>query len=334
MATVLIVDDEPVIRETSRQFLVKQGHDVRVAADVPAALIELADRAIDVVVSDIVMPGADGVELLRLVRERTPHAKVILITGEPSVETATEAVRAGAFDYLAKPVTRGDLVTVVQRAVDFKLLEDENRAYRASLEGLVAARTERLCALLDQIVSALTLAMESRDPYTAGHQRRVAALATAAARHLGYDERHVAAVRMAALLHDLGKLQVPAEILARPSRLSELEFSLVREHAAASYGILAPVDFDDAIAEVVLQHHERLDGSGYPKGLRGDAILPDARLLAVADSLEAMASHRPYRAAIPLADACDELRRARGLTYDGACVDACLAAVDAGEWAP
>jgi putative nucleotidyltransferase with HDIG domain len=334
MARVLIVDDEPVILETSRQFLEKQGHDVRTAADVAAALGELDQDAVDVVLCDTVMPGSGGVDLLWSVRVRFPEAKVILITGEPSLETATEAVRAGAFDYLAKPVLRNDLLAAVKRAADFKALEDENRAYRASLESLVAARTKRLTALIDQIVSALTVAMESRDPYTAGHQRRVADIAMMTARRLGFDEHRVSTIRMAALLHDLGKLQIPAEILSRPTRLNPLERALVQEHAEASHAILAPVDFDEAIATMVLQHHERLDGSGYPRGLKGNDILPESRLLAVADSLEAMASHRPYRPARSLDAALDELRLARGATYDGECVDACAAAVEAGEWVP
>lgn len=334
MARVLIVDDEPMILETSRRFLEKQGHDVRVAGDVASALVALEAGPVDVVVSDIVMPGSDGVELLRLVRERLPETKVLLTTGEPSFETATEAVRGGAFDYLSKPVSRSDLVAAVQRAVAFKALEDENRAYRANLEAQVVARTGRLTALVDQIVSALTLAMESRDPYTAGHQRRVADIATAIARRLTLDERRVATVRMAALLHDLGKLQIPAEILARPTQLNDIERALVQEHVLASHAILAPVAFDDPIAAMVLQHHERLDGSGYPHGLKDGDILFEARLLAVADSLEAMASHRPYRPARPLGSALDELHAARGHTYDGDCVAACLAAIEAGEWVP
>ena len=334
MANVLIVDDETAIRETSRYFLERQGFSVRVASSAEEALTLLAEVPADVIVTDIVMPGADGVELMRLARTRMPDAKVILVTGEPSLETATEAVRRGAFDYLSKPLSRNELVATVQRAADFKALEDDNRRYRSQLEELVVARTGRLTALLDQIVSAFTMAMESRDPYTAGHQRRVAELATACGRRMGLSEQKLATIRMAALLHDLGKLQVPAEILARPTQLSEIELALVREHARASYAILAPVQFDDAVAQMVLQHHERLDGSGYPEGLSGDAILPEARLLAVADSMEAMASHRPYRPARPVEDALAELRAARGKTYDPACVDACIAAVESGEWRP
>ena len=332
MTKVLIVDDEPAIRETSRQFLIRHGHDVRVAGGVGEALALLAAEPADVIVSDIVMPDGDGLTLLRSARERVPEAKVILVTGEPSLETASEAVRAGAFDYLAKPLARSDLVATVQRACDFKSLEDENRRYRTSLADLVVARTSRLTALLDQVVSALTLAMESRDPYTAGHQRRVAELSVAMARRLGFDSRREGAVRMAALLHDLGKLQVPAEILARPSQLSELEMELVREHVLASHAILAPVEFDDAIATFVLQHHERLDGSGYPGRLAGADIALESRLLAVADSCEAMVSHRPHRPARPVDVALAELRAQRGVRYDGDCVDACVAAIEAREW--
>lgn len=334
MARVLIVDDEPAILELSSIFLSRAGHSPRAAADVDQAVAALHVEVPDVLITDLVMPGGGGLELLRQARIVAPHAKVILMTGQPSVESAAEAVRAGAFDYLPKPVGRAELVGAVQRAADFKALEDENRRWREGLAGLVAERTARLTTLLDQLVLTLTRAMESRDPYTAGHQRRVAEIAVLTGRRLGFDAHREGAVRMAALLHDLGKLQVPAEILARPTRLTSVEMSLVHEHVQASHDILAPVDFDDPIAAMVLQHHERVDGSGYPHGLKGTGILLEARVLAVADSLEAMVSHRPYRTARPIDVALNELRSTRGQYYDADCVDACVAAIEAGEWTP
>jgi len=332
VAHLLIVDDEPMIRGTLGQFLTRAGHDVAAAADVASAFRHLEGTTFDVVLSDIVMPGPDGLELLRRVRERTPETKVILLTGEPSVDTASKALRAGAFDYLAKPVARAQLIATVERALAFKTLEDENRRYREGLEQQVLARTKKLNDLLEQVVAALTRAMEGRDPYTAGHQRRVADLSVVMARRLGLDPKTSRVVRLAALLHDIGKLQIPAETLAKPTRLSPVELELIKTHARAGFEILQGVDFDEPVAEIVLQHHERIDGSGYPRGLTGDQVRIEARILAVADSVEAMASHRPYRAALGLDKALQSLLRDRDVTYDAACVDACVAAIGAGEW--
>ena len=157
------------------------------------------------------------------------------------------------------------------------------------------------------VVAALGTTVELRDPYTAGHQRRVTALAEAIAQRLGWADERLAGLRIAAQVHDIGKLAVPAEILSKPARLSENEFSLVRAHSQVGFDILSTVDFGLPIAEIVLQHHERLDGSGYPRGLRGREILPEAALLAVADVVEAMLSHRPYRPALPLGEVLDEI---------------------------
>jgi putative nucleotidyltransferase with HDIG domain len=163
-----------------------------------------------------------------------------------------------------------------------------------------------------------------KDPYTAGHQVRVAKLARAIASELGMSDEQVEAIRTASLLHDIGKIIVPPEILNKPGKLSALERSFVEVHAQASYEILKSIEFEFPIAEIILQHHERLDGTGYPRGLSGDSILKEARILTVADVVEAMASHRPYRPALPLETALEEIVSHRGTLYDAEAVDACL----------
>jgi PAS domain S-box-containing protein len=173
-------------------------------------------------------------------------------------------------------------------------------------------------------VSALGTAIELRDPYTAGHQRRVTALAEAIARRAGWPEERVVALRIAAQVHDLGKLAVPAEILSKPSRLSQNEFDIIKDHSRTAFEIMKTVDFGAPVAEIVLQHHERLDGSGYPRGLRGDEILPEARVLAVADVVEAMISHRPYRPALPLAEALREIGEDSRGRYDEEAAALCV----------
>lgn len=181
--------------------------------------------------------------------------------------------------------------------------------------------------LQDAFMNTVEVAMnlsEMRDPYTAGHERRVAEVAVAISAELGFDQHRQQGMRVAGYLHDIGKITIPAEILSKPGRLSEVEFTLIKGHAQASYDVLKNVDFPWPVAEVALQHHERIDGSGYPQGLKGDGIIIEARILAVADTVEAMSSHRPYRAGLGIDEALAEIERGRGVIYDAAVVDACL----------
>ena len=177
----------------------------------------------------------------------------------------------------------------------------------------------------DGVIATLARSTEVRDPYTAGHQRRVSELATAIAQEQGYDAEGMQLIRVAGMLHDIGKMVVPAEILAKPTRLTEAEFALIKVHPQAGFDVLEPIEFGSPIADIVLQHHERLDGSGYPQGLRGEEILVEARILAVADVVEAMSSHRPYRAALGVDAALEEIKKNRGKLYEPGVVDACVA---------
>jgi PAS domain S-box-containing protein len=186
------------------------------------------------------------------------------------------------------------------------------------------AATEKLRRSLESTIEAIAATMETRDPYTAGHQRRVAVLAAAIAGEMGLEPLAVEGLRFGALIHDLGKIQVPAEILAKPTRLSKLEFELIKVHAQAGYDIIKGIDFPWPVALMVLQHHERLDGSGYPQGLKGDAIAPEARILAVADVVEAMSSHRPYRPGLGIEAALKEIEDKRGKWFEPVVVNACL----------
>ncbi len=190
-----------------------------------------------------------------------------------------------------------------------RLLDENRKMLRLSLEGTV------------QVISK---AVEARDPYTGGHQLRVSSLSRAIAQELGMDAEQTEGVRLGATIHDIGKIQVPAEILSKPSKLSPVEFELVRCHAKAGFEILKDVEFPWPVAKIAYQHHERLDGSGYPQGLKGDEICPEAKIVAVADVVEAMSSHRPYRAGLGLESALAEISMNRGRFYDPEAVDACL----------
>ena len=188
----------------------------------------------------------------------------------------------------------------------------------------VRLHAEQLQRTVKGAVLAMSHMVESRDPYTAGHERRVGELATAIGTEMGMAGRKLDALGLAGVIHDIGKIAVPAEILSKPGRLSEIEFSLIKAHPETGFDILADVDFGAPVAEMVLQHHERLDGSGYPRGLKGEEILPEARILAVADVVEAMSSHRPYRAALGMEVALAEVREHAGVRFDAAVVAACV----------
>ena len=183
---------------------------------------------------------------------------------------------------------------------------------------------EALVALTEAAVGTMAAAAEARDPYSAGHQQRVAELAVAIAVDLGLNQRDVDGIRLAAKVHDIGKLAIPSQILNKPSLLRPTEFALIREHAQAGFDIVKNIDFPWPVADVILQHHERVDGSGYPAGLVGDEILLGARIIAVADVVEAMSSHRPYRVSLGIGAALSEIENGRGTLYDAEVVDACL----------
>jgi HD-GYP domain-containing protein (c-di-GMP phosphodiesterase class II) len=177
---------------------------------------------------------------------------------------------------------------------------------------------------MEALVQVLESTMAARDPYTVGHQRRVSQIAANIGRDMGLSEDSLRDLRLAAMLHDLGKFAIPSDLLAKPGKLTSPEFALIKTHPQVAYNILEPITLPGKTAEIILQHHERLNGSGYPQGLAGDEILLEARILSVADVMEAMCSHRPYRAALSLAETLDELSQNKGILYDAAVVESCL----------
>ncbi|MDD3268687.1 MAG: HD domain-containing protein [Syntrophomonadaceae bacterium] len=205
-------------------------------------------------------------------------------------------------------------VQVIVRNITARKLAEEN----------LQRSLEQLQNVLEGTVNALATTTEKKDPYTAGHQRRVASLACHIATQMGFTDEQVKIIRTASILHDIGKLQIPTDILSKPGRLSEMEALLVKTHSQAGYEIVNSIPFSGSVASILLQHHERLDGSGYPLGLKGSEILMEARILAVADVVEAMASHRPYRPALGIDRALDEIRQGAGTIYDSSVVETCL----------
>jgi putative nucleotidyltransferase with HDIG domain len=330
MTKVMVVDDEKSIRATVGEFLRREGYDVVTAEGPDAALGWLGDASIDIILSDIIMPGLSGVALLKEIQSKQPNAQVILMTGEPSVETAIDAVRMGANDYLMKPVVKQELITVVRKAANYKKLKDEkerlereNRQQLIDLERIEEERTGKLRQAMLNTAHAAATMLDLRDPYTAGHQNRVGKLAAAIGRELGLPDDTVEGLRLTGCVHDIGKITVPSDILNKPGKLSPPEYEIIKLHAEKGYEVFKSYEMPWPVAEIIYQHHERLNGSGYPRGLTNGEIMPDTRIISVADVVEAMMTNRPYRPKLGLKAALSEIRSNKGVLYDASAVDAC-----------
>jgi len=272
----------------------------------------------DIIVVDHNLPGFSGLEALRIVRETDSDVPVLFVSGSVGEEAAVAAMRAGAQDFILK-----DNLARFVPAVERELREAAVRRQARRADDTLQSTIDLLERTVQGAIQTLAFLAETRDPYTAGHQRRVTELAEALAGTMGVNGERRHLIHAAGTLHDLGKTAVPTEILTKPGRLTPAEFELIRVHPRTGFEILAGIEFPWPVADVVLQHHERIDGSGYPGGLAGSEIRLEARILAVADVVEAMSSHRPYRPALGLDQALDEIADNRGTLYDADVSDAC-----------
>jgi len=277
------------------------------------------------------MPGETGLDFVRFVLKQKTETAVVMVTAVDDPDLASTALKIGVFGYIIKPFKANELVINVNNALHRRDLVIENRLYQENLKKMVQERTEELEATLNDlrkamqgIIHVMVLMIESRDPYTAGHQQRVALLASALAQEMGLSEQQIEGVKMASLIHDIGKISVPSEILSKPGKMSEIEYCLVKTHPQSGYEILKTITLPWPIAQIVLQHHERLDGSGYPLGLKDKEILLEAKIIGVADVVEAMASHRPYRPALGIEKALEEISQKKGILYSPEVVDICI----------
>jgi putative two-component system response regulator len=336
---VLVVDDNPNNLRVLSTMLEQAGFRVRVADNGDIALRSTAIAPPDLILLDIQMPKMDGYEVCRTLKRdpKTKDIPVIFISALHETKDKVAAFRAGGMDYISKPFNVEEVLARVQTHLKLYRMQrhleervaSKTQELRSTYESL-QVRERQFSSILFQTIEVMAKTVEKRDPYTAGHQERVAYLAEKIARQMEMEEEQIVGLRLSAMIHDIGKLSVPSEILSRPGRLAETEFALVKAHAETGYEIVKDVEFPWPVAQIIRQHHERMDGSGYPQGLKGDEILPEARILAVADVCEAMASHRPYRPARGVERALEELKNHRGTLYDPDSVDALLALVDAG----
>jgi putative nucleotidyltransferase with HDIG domain len=343
---LLIVDDEQVIREVLTERLTGAGYPCAAAANAGEALARLRNGGgYSLVLTDIDMPGQNGIELLQEIRRSLPDIDVVMVTGVVDVDTAIQSIRMGASDYLTKPFNLEEVVLIVERTLEKRRLVRENREYQQSLERKVEERThevkrksdeverlyselktafEQIRATYDTTLEALMEALDTRDTETQGHSRRVSEYTVVVARQMGVNEPELTQMRWGALLHDVGKIGVPDAILRKPGPLTPAEWVEMRKHPELGRRILANIRFLEGAVPIVYCHQERYDGTGYPRGLKGDQIPLGARIFAVVDTLDAMTMNRPYRKALPYERARQEVIRFSGVQFDPRVVEAFL----------
>jgi putative nucleotidyltransferase with HDIG domain len=334
---ILVVDDEETIREVVCSMLTTANYKCRQAASGLEALALLdSGEEFELMLSDLMMAELDGIGLLERTKEKFPDMPVVMVTAVHDISVALSAIRNGAYDYLLKPFEREQLLATVRRALENRRLKLENREYQTNLEALVANRTEQLRRALADLersygmtLEALGGALDMKDAETEGHSRRVTAFTMAIARKLGLSKDLIDVIARGAFLHDIGKMAIPDKILFKPGKLTPEEIITMREHCYRGYHMVKKIPFLAEAAEIVCAHQEHYDGSGYPRGLKGEEIPLGARIFAVADTLDAITSDRPYRAAQSLAAAREEIKRCSGTQFDPQVVETFLAMPDA-----
>jgi putative nucleotidyltransferase with HDIG domain len=332
-ARILVVNDEEAIREYITSMLTSAGYQCATASDGVEALAVLeSGQEFELLLSNFMMPNLDGIGLLERTHKKFPDMMFVLESGMRDASVFLAAIEKGAYDYLQIPFTRESLLAVVHRALEHRRLIVENRGHQANLESLVADRTEKLKKSIadlersyDITLEGLGAALAMKDAETERHSRRVTAFAIAIARAMGVRVDQIEVVARGAFLHDIGKMSIPEKILLKPSSLTPDETALVRQHCFHGYEILKRIPFVAEPAEIVYSHHENYDGSGYPRGLKGDEIPLGARLVAVANTLDSITRDRPYRPAQPLAAAREEILRWSGRQFDPEVVQLFLA---------
>jgi putative two-component system response regulator len=356
---ILTIEDEDILRSNIVSYLEDSGYGVLEASNGRNGLELFRQKKPSLVLLDLRMPGMGGLEVLAEIRKEAPDTPVIIVSGTGNIIDAIEAIHLGAWDYITKPIIEMQILDyAISRSLERSQLLLENQRYRAHLEEEIAKRTaalEKTTGELQELNSRLTVEIkerimaedalvqsvqslersisgtistlssiaEIRDPFTGGHQQRVARLSGALARELGLSDEETKGIYVAAMLHDIGKLSIPGEILVKTGQLNPIEYKYITQHSQAGYDILKMIEFPWPVALTVLQHHENLDGSGYPQGLTGTDILIDARIIRVADVVEAMVSHRPYRKALGIDRALDEISQYSRVLFDERVVAAC-----------
>ena len=325
---ILIVDDDAQVREVLHQIFLSANYRCALAGNGKDGLQVFRTAQPPLVVTDLKMPVMDGIALLEGIRREDGDAAVIVLTGAPDVKTAIDSLKLGAYDFIMKPVNVDELLFAAERALERRQLLIERRAYHALLEQRVEEATRNLQAAYRATLEALGSALDSRDVGTEAHSRRVHGYALATAREYGMPEADIPDLEHGVLLHDIGKIGIPDAILLKPGRLTSEEWETMRRHPEIGKRLIEGIAFLRGAVPIVYCHHEKWDGSGYPRGLKSDEIPLGARVFSVVDAFDAMTFDRPYSTAIPFDAAQAEIKRCAGSHFDPAVVEAFLRVPD------
>jgi putative two-component system response regulator len=320
---ILIVDDEKTVRRSLNKCLTRNGFSCDEAANAAEALENLEKKPADLVILDIMMPGTSGSELLPQIKNSYPDTAVVMATAVVEPDTIINCMKNGAQDYITKPFDINELVANIQMVLKKRHLELRLKEKRQVLEGKVAEQSRELQRLFIDAIESLVGALEAKDKYTAGHSRRVTKIAVDSGSILGLNSEELENLRWAALLHDIGKIGIDSSVQNKPGMLTPTEYDYILTHCSIGPGIVAPL-VNDKIVEVIRHHHDSYDGSGPNQKVRGEEIPLGARILAVADSFDAMTSDRPYRPAMTASQAITEVKKCAGTQFDPVVVKAFL----------
>ncbi len=328
---ILIVDDESDIRELLKDFLDDEGYRCHTASNAFEAMNLFQQLGnVSLIMSDIRMPGKSGLELLAEIKAQDEDVVVIMISAVKDIESAITAMSNGAYDYVSKPFKLNEVAMITHKALEKRRLVLENKAYQKELENKVAERTQELQDALEKLdntytftLRALVTALDTRDEETQGHSMRVVHYTLKIARLMGITDPNISKVlEYGALLHDIGKIGIPDAILRKPGKLTTDEWVIMKQHPKIGYEILNRIEFLEEASIMVLHHHENFNGNGYPSGLKEEEIPIGSRIFAVADTMDAMTSDRPYRKALPLDAVSSELKKFSGQQFDPQVVEA------------
>ncbi len=327
---ILIIDDELAPRESLRMVL-KDRYTVATASNAYKGYDVLAQNSIDLVVLDIKMPRVDGLTALKEIKKKHPETEVILLTAYASLETARDAIRFGAFDYLMKPFDKDDVINVIERGLQKKHATESAKTEREHLISSTSLLQEQIAKARENImfcyagtVNALILTIDAKDNYTHNHSNRVVKLSSSIAKGLGLSKHITEKIEHAAAIHDIGKIGVDEDILKKEGPLTTEEYEGMKKHPEIGAKIVQAVPFLEEATSVILYHHERYDGTGFPKGLKGIEIPLSARIVMVADAIDSMMRSRPYRDKLPMEKVLSELRDNAGTQFDPMIVDLIL----------
>lgn len=335
---ILIVDDEEMIRDLLSSALAQEGYLCYLAANVDEAFNILSEHRVDLVISDIMMPGRSGVELLKDLKQVDAEIAVLMITGLSDMTTAMECIHLGADDYITKPFGISRVILTVRNLIEKRSLAIEKKSYQVSLEFKVMKQTEQIRRTMselntayDNTLTALVKALDAREKEVGSHSERVMKYTIFIANKIGITGTELEKLGKGALLHDIGKIGITDNILLKPDKLNSEEWTEMRRHSQIGYDILSEIKFLKGPAEIILTHHEHFDGNGYPNKLKGEQIPIGSRIFNLVDTLDAMTSDRPYRKALPYDAVIQEVKKCRGSQFDPDIADIFLS-ISRAQW--